>query len=1186
MVLVVVVQPLSALGASVSAGAANGVQSNTSGEYNGSGDAVFGNITTNPFYSDAELTNSTLIDSFETSTNNAAASWPMFRANPRHTGTNNASGVDAPVTERWRFETFDGDVYSPAIVNGTVYIGSDDDRVYAIDAENGTKQWDYYAGANIRASPAVVNGTVFFGTGDAFSSTGDVVAVDVKNQTELWNYTTGAGVESSPTVVNGTVYIGSRDGSLYALDAQSGKKIWSKTLDSSESVLSSPAVDSGTVYVGSTDGNLYAVDTKTGSQQWSFQTGDSIVYSSPTVVNDTVYVGSKDHNVYAVWATNGTQRWSFATSGDLWSSPAVVNGTVYIGSGVGNSAGDTNLYALDAGSGNKDWEFTTGAGVESSPAVVNGTIYVGSNDKNIYAIDALTGTKEWNQSTQGNAVGLSSPAVVNTTVYIGGDSDFARAFTEESSSNGEEGDDIPAAPHISSPDKAYNSTTDTSITVIYNATGEVGSQSDLGIFIKNDTGDTATQNTSLNNFKDELTFVVPAGSTQGDETLTLYLNETGSNNLATGTTTLSLFFDPTISNATAIDLKDGDGNVSDGDRIEIRVNATDETGIANVLADSTDFGGSLNTQLTAVSGESYTHNATFTVDGSNASFNGEYNISITAFDQDSAFDSSVSTGRSNTTETNQLTLDIPGNFFDVHSKSVRKLEGSGDMSDIGVEVFLTGDLINVKLNNSIGGDELEDEAVTHSTKFQINTTINGTTPRVLLGGGHNLSWTRTQHPNGSWTVSINVSPHEGDYIGGTVPKFDGTVQANISLNETVGLAIDDLQGLSDARKEDLNGSIMGTDAQQFGSPQYDEQNDTVSLLVEAPHYDVNGVNNSGFFDILLTDALLSSWGVNNASDINISAIGSETRPTSSENTSQGIRLFFPVNYSSGDIKLSPDTSGGQEKAVTAAFTLTPDEPLTDEQITFNASGSTATAGIASYEWDFNSDGSIDATGKVVNHTYGAAGTYQVTLTVTDANGTSTQKTTTVNVTQADCFIATAAFGTPSAEEIDLLRDYRDGVLLDHWAGEILVEQYYELSPPVADFVGGTDRRRGVVREAFVRPLVGVVSIGYQMGGRLLWLGLLGILGAGALGARRTNALRDISSGISRPQSPLVIGALGVSLATASLVTGVSIGVSYSTTIGVALTWAAVLLGPTSVVVALGGIVGRPVTRLTRIVLAR
>jgi uncharacterized repeat protein (TIGR02543 family) len=74
-----------------------------------------------------------------------------------------------------------------------------------------------------------------------------------------------------------------------------------------------------------------------------------------------------------------------------------------------------------------------------------------------------------------------------------------------------------------------------------------------------------------------------------------------------------------------------------------------------------------------------------------------------------------------------------------------------------------------------------------------------------------------------------------------------------------------------------------------------------------------------------------------------------------------------------------------------------------------------------------------------------------------------------------CFIATAAYGSPTAEQIDVLREFRDGVLLESAAGSQFVDLYYRLSPPIADFISGNSFFRTMVRELLVDPVVWVVG---------------------------------------------------------------------------------------------------------------
>lgn len=74
-----------------------------------------------------------------------------------------------------------------------------------------------------------------------------------------------------------------------------------------------------------------------------------------------------------------------------------------------------------------------------------------------------------------------------------------------------------------------------------------------------------------------------------------------------------------------------------------------------------------------------------------------------------------------------------------------------------------------------------------------------------------------------------------------------------------------------------------------------------------------------------------------------------------------------------------------------------------------------------------------------------------------------------------CFIATAAYGSPTAGQIDVLREFRDGVLLENAAGSELVDLYYRLSPPIAVFISENSLLRTLVRELLVDPVVWVVG---------------------------------------------------------------------------------------------------------------
>jgi len=105
-------------------------------------------------------------------------------------------------------------------------------------------------------------------------------------------------------------------------------------------------------------------------------------------------------------------------------------------------------------------------------------------------------------------------------------------------------------------------------------------------------------------------------------------------------------------------------------------------------------------------------------------------------------------------------------------------------------------------------------------------------------------------------------------------------------------------------------------------------------------------------------------------------------------------------------------------------------------------------------------------------------TAQLKYDDTVIEGTTLQFTTDNSSTPpptGGCFIATAAYGTPTAEQIDVLREFRDVVLLESTLGSQFVALYYRLSPPVADFISESSFLRTLVRELLVDPIVWVVE---------------------------------------------------------------------------------------------------------------
>jgi eukaryotic-like serine/threonine-protein kinase len=325
---------------------------------------------------------------------------------------------------KWTF-TAGGNVLSstPAVANGLVYVGSEDNNVYALDAATGTVRWTRPAAASVGySSPAVADSTVYIADMNYAVYALDAVTGKVK-----WLQGTRGGVGlSSPAVSGGVVYIGSADGyngTLYALDAATGAVKWSYTTvttaaSAGDFSRSLPTVVDGTVYVNRSDGTVYALRADTGKLKWTYTPGGGSGGSStPAIGGGTVY-SRIGQTVYALNADTGTVKWTNTTVGGLISSPTVVGGTVYIG---GDAKGMT---ALDAATGTVKWAHATG-GAFGVPAVVGDTVYISSQDDQINALDTATGAMRWTYTT-GDGEGTSSPTVADGTVYFSnGDTVYA-----------------------------------------------------------------------------------------------------------------------------------------------------------------------------------------------------------------------------------------------------------------------------------------------------------------------------------------------------------------------------------------------------------------------------------------------------------------------------------------------------------------------------------------------------------------------------------------------------------------------------------------------------------------------------------------------------------------------------------------------------------------------------------------
>ena len=139
-----------------------------------------------------------------------------------------------------------------------------------------------------------------------------------------------------------------------------------------------PSPDERTLYVAALDGSLTALDAETGAKEWTLALGDR-AYSTPCVApSGMIYVGSDAKRFFAV-TPKGTVAWKLETNGEADTGAAPAGDLVVFAAGP-------SLFAVRAG-GEVAWRFDAKKKIFTAPAVdPKGTIVLGSQDHHVYAL--------------------------------------------------------------------------------------------------------------------------------------------------------------------------------------------------------------------------------------------------------------------------------------------------------------------------------------------------------------------------------------------------------------------------------------------------------------------------------------------------------------------------------------------------------------------------------------------------------------------------------------------------------------------------------------------------------------------------------------------------------------------------------------------------------------------------------
>jgi len=263
--------------------------------------------------------------------------WYMFMYDLAFSGQSPDKTLKPPLTLLWQFKTGAPLQASPVIVNGILYIGSTDGKLYALNAKQWEIKWIFNAGSAIRHAVAVSGGRVYFSSRD-----NNVYSLNAESGDVLWQFKSKSWMDAPPVIFDGRVYIGAFPSKIYLLNARTGAL---------EAVRERTVRIRGIEY-GCANGEFRPITPLYNANLWRERTAGSQSY--PVIANGIVYIGARDGHIHAYDEASKTEVWAHRVRGFVDAAPAISDGMLYAASGDGTVYAFTNA--------------TVGAISESQPA--------------------------------------------------------------------------------------------------------------------------------------------------------------------------------------------------------------------------------------------------------------------------------------------------------------------------------------------------------------------------------------------------------------------------------------------------------------------------------------------------------------------------------------------------------------------------------------------------------------------------------------------------------------------------------------------------------------------------------------------------------------------------------------------------------------------------------------------------
>ena len=242
--------------------------------------------------------------------------WPMFMYDLYFSGKSPDPALKPPLKVRWKFKTGGPILGNPAVAYDTVYVGSNDQKLYALDVKKWRIKWTFKAGGAIRYAPTVWNRRVYFSARD-----NRVYALDAETGDQIWQFQSETWMDSPPIISNGRLYIGAFTRKIHVIDARTGQLV---------------AQPQGRVLIngmeyGCVQGALRPITPGHQVNLWrGYIPEKPYTNSYPVIANGVVYIGARDNKIHALDLESKAEIWSYETKGFIDAAPAIADGTLYV----------------------------------------------------------------------------------------------------------------------------------------------------------------------------------------------------------------------------------------------------------------------------------------------------------------------------------------------------------------------------------------------------------------------------------------------------------------------------------------------------------------------------------------------------------------------------------------------------------------------------------------------------------------------------------------------------------------------------------------------------------------------------------------------------------------------------------------------------------------------------------------